>query len=152
MFKKQTFSMNVQIEFVGVWDTVDSVGIIPKHVPFTKYNTCVKTFRHALSLDEHRVKFKANLYHKVITQNVGGFDCTYTPFSTHMQNFKKKISHWMKHIKGLKDCDDPEMHKDKYNKGAQLQDRYTDRSKRTDVLEVWFAGCHTGMTSEKPAK
>ncbi|KAK2462564.1 hypothetical protein APHAL10511_005407 [Amanita phalloides] len=61
---KTAFSVHVPIEFIGVWDTVDSVGLIPKRLPFTTSNTIVKTFRHAVSLDEHRVKFKANLWNR----------------------------------------------------------------------------------------
>lgn len=45
-------------------DTVDSVGLIPKRLPFTTSNTIVRTFRHALSLDERRAKFKANLWNR----------------------------------------------------------------------------------------
>ncbi|PBK90867.1 hypothetical protein ARMGADRAFT_933297, partial [Armillaria gallica] len=59
---KEAFCIDVPIEFVGVWDTVDSVGLVPKRLPFTASNTIIRTFRHALSLDEHRAKFKANLW------------------------------------------------------------------------------------------
>lgn len=45
-------------------DTVDSVGIIPKRLPFSTSNTIVKTFRHAVALDERRAKFKANLWNR----------------------------------------------------------------------------------------
>lgn len=45
-------------------DTVDSVGLIPKRLPFTTSNTIVRTFRHAVSLDERRAKFKANLWNR----------------------------------------------------------------------------------------
>lgn len=38
-------------------DTVQSVGLIPRHLPFSGSNNAVVTFRHALALDEHRVKF-----------------------------------------------------------------------------------------------
>jgi len=78
---KRAFSIDVDIEFVGVWyflhtpflpshsqsplrDTVNSVGIIPRRLPFTTSNTIVRTFRHAVSLDEHRAKFKANLWNR----------------------------------------------------------------------------------------
>ncbi|PPQ62874.1 hypothetical protein CVT24_006272 [Panaeolus cyanescens] len=63
LFKK-AFSIDVDIEFLGVWDTVSSVGIIPRRLPFTTSNTVVKTFRHAVSLDERRAKFKANLWNR----------------------------------------------------------------------------------------
>ncbi|TEB40268.1 hypothetical protein FA13DRAFT_1760849 [Coprinellus micaceus] len=61
---KKAFSIHVDIDFIGVWDTVDSVGIIPKRLPFSTSNTIVKTFRHAVALDERRAKFKANLWNR----------------------------------------------------------------------------------------
>ncbi|EJC98126.1 uncharacterized protein FOMMEDRAFT_162480 [Fomitiporia mediterranea MF3/22] len=55
---KETFCRPVNIEFLGVWDTVASTGVImSQDLPFTTNNTLIKTFRHALSLDEHRAKF-----------------------------------------------------------------------------------------------
>jgi uncharacterized protein (DUF2235 family) len=45
-------------------DTVNSVGLIPRRLPFTTSNTVVKTFRHALALDERRAKFKANQWNR----------------------------------------------------------------------------------------
>ncbi|KAH8987748.1 hypothetical protein EDB86DRAFT_2949147 [Lactarius hatsudake] len=60
---KMTFSREVPIEFVGVWDTVASVGfIMGKTLPFANVNTTIRVFRQALSLDEHRAKFRPNLY------------------------------------------------------------------------------------------
>ncbi|KAI0642187.1 hypothetical protein C8Q79DRAFT_1013487 [Trametes meyenii] len=61
---KKAFSVDVNIDFIGVWDTVCSVGIIPRRLPFTASNTAIRTFRHALSLDERRAKFRANHYHR----------------------------------------------------------------------------------------
>lgn len=43
---------------------MNSVGLVPRHLPFTTSNTVVKTFRHALSLDERRAKFKANHWNR----------------------------------------------------------------------------------------
>ena len=45
-------------------DTVSSVGLVPRRLPFTTSNTVVHTFRHAVSLDERRAKFKANLWNR----------------------------------------------------------------------------------------
>ena len=45
-------------------DTVNSVGLIPRRLPFTTSNTIIRTFRHAVSLDERRAKFKANLWNR----------------------------------------------------------------------------------------
>ncbi|KAJ7887895.1 hypothetical protein B0H14DRAFT_2498126 [Mycena olivaceomarginata] len=55
---KKTFSRNVRIHFVGVWDTVSSIGVFRgKPLPLTSSATHICTFRHALALDERRVKF-----------------------------------------------------------------------------------------------
>lgn len=39
-------------------DTVQSVGLIEIYMPFSGTNNAVLYFRHALALDEHRVKFR----------------------------------------------------------------------------------------------
>jgi uncharacterized protein (DUF2235 family) len=40
---------------LGVWDTVASVGFLRERtLPFTESNRGIKTFRHALALDEVR--------------------------------------------------------------------------------------------------
>lgn len=57
---------NVPIKFVGVWDTVASVGTWPFQQKMTAFPTIVgKKFlnvRQALALDEHRTQFKPRLY------------------------------------------------------------------------------------------
>lgn len=57
---KETFSRDVKIHFVGAWDTVSSIGLARKStlLPRTAdgmHHVCY--FRHALALDERRVKF-----------------------------------------------------------------------------------------------
>ncbi|KZV95444.1 WD40 repeat-like protein [Exidia glandulosa HHB12029] len=56
---KNTFSRPVRVHFVGVWDTVSSVGVVrDKTLPGTTngmQHVCY--FRHALALHERRVKF-----------------------------------------------------------------------------------------------
>ncbi|KAF8814000.1 hypothetical protein BYT27DRAFT_7219939 [Phlegmacium glaucopus] len=58
---KTTFSRSeVRVHFIGVWDTVSSVGVIRgKSLPGTdNFNpNSICYFRHALALDERRVKF-----------------------------------------------------------------------------------------------
>ncbi|ETW76152.1 hypothetical protein HETIRDRAFT_436926 [Heterobasidion irregulare TC 32-1] len=50
----------VKIQFVGVWDTVSSIGPF-RHMslPLASLSQNVKYYRHALALDERRVKFLA---------------------------------------------------------------------------------------------
>jgi uncharacterized protein (DUF2235 family) len=63
---KKTFSRPVAVEFLGLWDTVSSVGWAwdPQHLPYTQNNEIVKTVRHAVSLDERRAYFVQNLWGK----------------------------------------------------------------------------------------
>ncbi|KAF5328559.1 hypothetical protein D9758_018002 [Tetrapyrgos nigripes] len=64
---KKAFSIDVDVEFLGVCltlDTVSSVGFIPRRLPFTTSNTSVRFFRHALALDEHRARFVPNFWHR----------------------------------------------------------------------------------------
>ena len=60
---KKAFCTDIVIDFIGVWDTVASVGVMDKEFPFVGTNSAIRVFRHALSLDEHRVKFMPNFYH-----------------------------------------------------------------------------------------
>ncbi|KAJ7691344.1 hypothetical protein B0H17DRAFT_935209 [Mycena rosella] len=55
---KKTFSRDVRVHFVGAWDTVSSIGVFRgKPLPLTSSAAHICTFRHALALDERRVKF-----------------------------------------------------------------------------------------------
>lgn len=128
-------------------DTVDSVGLIPRHVPFTKYNACVKTFRHAISLDERRVKFKANMYDKLSNELAANNDFSFQRLHDHNEQAKKRAQKlWGKLRRSLKVVTAVTKRKDmQYTMAKKLQDEYTDSTKETDVLEVWFAGCHTGQ-------
>jgi len=79
---RNTFSIPVNVDFLGVWyffsieisvfplpliisfvlrDTVNSVGLFPQKLPLTMTNSSIRVYRHAVSLDERRAKFKANL-------------------------------------------------------------------------------------------
>ncbi len=63
---KHTYSRDVLIHFVGVWDTVSSVGWIsdPVVIPFTACNPIMVNGRHAVSIDERRCFFRDNLWGK----------------------------------------------------------------------------------------
>lgn len=52
------------IHFMGLWDTVSSVGWVwdPKHYPYTAYNPSIERVRHAVSIDERRAFFRQNLF------------------------------------------------------------------------------------------
>ena len=61
---KQTFSRPCQPHFVGVWDTVSSVGWFsnPVSLPFTANNADIAIGRHAIAIDERRAFFRTNLW------------------------------------------------------------------------------------------
>jgi len=110
---KKAFSIDVDIEFVGVWDTVNSVGLIPRRLPFSTSNTIVRTFRHAMALDERRAKFKVNLWNRPNDE-------------------EQTLS-----------ISDQKPQRVRHTKKQHYDDRYVrDPTQPTDVEEVWFAGCH----------
>jgi uncharacterized protein (DUF2235 family) len=61
---KTTFSRDIEVHFLGLWDTVSSIGWFwsPKSLPYTMRNPIVKTVRHAVALDERRLYFVQNLW------------------------------------------------------------------------------------------
>lgn len=61
---KATFCRHCPLHFVGVWDTVSSVGWIwdPLKLPYTAQNPDMANDRHAVSIDERRCYFRNNLW------------------------------------------------------------------------------------------
>jgi uncharacterized protein (DUF2235 family) len=63
---KKTFGRECKPHFVGVWDTVSSVGWVYNvaHFPGTKasHNPDLRIIRHAMSIDERRAFFRQNLF------------------------------------------------------------------------------------------
>jgi len=148
---KKAFSIDVEIEFVGVWyalsltwfiywapnawrrDTVSSVGIMPRTLPFTASNTSIRYFRHAISLDERRAKFKANYFHLRRPDEQKGTKPGEMPRSNQCRWCPSNL---MRHND----------HKGKVLPDEQPDEQPDDGSTQavTDVLEVWFSGCHSG--------
>ncbi|KAG8864649.1 hypothetical protein FRB96_005153 [Tulasnella sp. 330] len=126
---KQAFSISVDIEFVGCWETVSSVGVIfSRHLPFSTANTIIRKFRHALALDEHRVRFQPNLWHK-------------EPEDERDLSSARAIDPEHSTPPKIKDGETGLM--------VEIQDPCVTGGGRpkskTDVKEVWFAGCHSDV-------
>ncbi len=66
---KEAFGTECKPHFVGVWDTVSSVGWItePLRLAYTFKNPDLKVVRHALSIDERRYFFRPNLFGDGVT-------------------------------------------------------------------------------------
>lgn len=173
---KKAFSIDVDIDFIGVWDTVSSVGgfPVPKRLPFTSSNTSVRVFRHAVSLDERRAKFRANLFNRPTLEEAslgvqvgempkaGVDEQTIGPVANDTavrssdeakeirnMNQKKygKAEKRRRHKKALSDdASESESESDLEWQNA-MESRFSrmqEQPLETDVLEVWFAGCHCG--------
>ncbi len=73
---KTTFSVSCTPYFVGLWDTVSSVGWILDpihtkggHLPYTASLPDIPFLRHAVSIDERRAFFRQNLIHEPMPAN-----------------------------------------------------------------------------------
>ena len=60
---RKTYARTIKIHFMGIWDTVSSVGWIGKRrtFPYTAKNPTVEIVRHAVSIDERRAYYRQNL-------------------------------------------------------------------------------------------
>ncbi|KAJ7580383.1 hypothetical protein C8J56DRAFT_1103394 [Mycena floridula] len=151
---KTAFSVDVKIEFVGVWDTVESVGLIEKCLPFTHSNNIIRTFRHALSLDERRAKFKANLWRKDQDDEASPLEALVDSLE-HMPRSASSLdgrptakpsisynSHWYWKKSLERSPEDESSRSELEKKNSTPLSRDSGKEDRTDVLEVWFPGCH----------
>ena len=61
---KKYFGQDCSIHFIGVWDTVKSVGLFRRSLilPFTRDNRRLKHGRHAVAINEKRSKYRPNLW------------------------------------------------------------------------------------------
>ncbi|KAI9443509.1 hypothetical protein H4582DRAFT_2197723 [Lactarius indigo] len=137
---KKSFSREVPIEFLGVWDTVASVGIISgRTLPFVGTNNTVKWFRQALSLDERRAKFRPNLYHRHRT--VINSDPKLSPTRSPVRTFIARARAFTFPIgPGLRDTPN-NLHDNSWHDRGNASE--SDTFNR--VLEVWFAGSHSDV-------
>lgn len=139
---KDTFSIRVHVDFLGIWclpsisasvffsysliipfilrDTVNSVGMFPNRLPLTGANNGVRVYRHAVSLDERRAKFKASL-----SSTTGG----------------PKESPHIKQRRGDKPRREASL--------WEMENKLSDHPSPTDVLEVWFSGKRAGNSWNK---
>lgn len=65
-FKNTMTRVDCQTWFVGLWDTVSSVGWIenPLRLPYVANNPDIRTGRHAVALDERRAFFRNHLWRR----------------------------------------------------------------------------------------
>ncbi|GBE87239.1 predicted protein [Sparassis crispa] len=113
---KETFShREVKVHFLGVWDTVSSVGVFgrKKDLPRTRSCDHVCHVRHALALDERRVKFNPEFFEPSTKDALRGHLSSSVGQSRNLQT-------------------------DRMN-SSERDGVYT------HLKEVWFAGCHSDV-------
>jgi uncharacterized protein (DUF2235 family) len=131
---KKVFSREVPIEFLGVWDTVASVGIVGgRTLPFVGANNTIKWFRQALSLDERRAKFRPNLYHRSAVDSIPKFPQTRSP-PRRVFTFPMGPELW---------DTSPDLHYSSSHDHDLRKASESATNKR--VLEVWFSGSHSDV-------
>lgn len=137
---KETFCRNVKIEFVGVWDTVSSVGgIISRTLPFTSCNMAIRTFRHALALDERRAKFQPNLYRASVPN---GRSTPLLPSANDRMSTSEEASTSSTISLG------PTCHPSVNSSRPYMKLPRADivvNCQDADIQEVWFPGCHSDI-------
>ncbi|PWN53607.1 hypothetical protein IE53DRAFT_408545 [Violaceomyces palustris] len=121
---RETFSIPIQIHFVGCFDTVSSVGLIPRSLPGTKADVDMKYFRHALALDEHRGKFRQRnwISRKARSQAAGG--------GSDEDSVRTQVD-----VNGS----------DVNDSSKELAYATATASRAPQVKEVWFSGCHADV-------
>lgn len=135
-------SRDVDIEFLGVFDTVASVGaIFPRALPFSQHNGKTRVFRHALALDECRAKFRQETWHyslpeKTFTVAGGLWGVATFPVKLVKEHVFGNV--WSSGDEG----GDAEKFRMVMEQFALEDDLKTSRP--VDIKEVWFAGDHCG--------
>ena len=131
---KETFSIDVSVYFLGAFDSVASVGIIPRQLPLSTTPTNKsRYFRHAMALDERRAKFKVCRY-----ETAKDLDDLENQSNPDDDDSVDDPSHQQHPIYGAKYH--PNMTNDEYSRIAEPEAAFN-----TDIKEVWFAGAHADI-------
>lgn len=133
-FKKAFSHKNVKVHFVGAWDTVSSIGVVrgkhmlPRTIDGMKH---VCYFRHALALDERRVKFLPEYAYGGTAE--GPVDKNSSPRSSKSESDLEQ---------GSPSNTSPTNDKDAVDR---FQTGKASTRGRPQTREVWFAGTHSDI-------
>ncbi|KAK5108140.1 hypothetical protein LTR62_008736 [Meristemomyces frigidus] len=137
---KKTFCADVSVHFIGVFDSVASVGFVPRRLPLssTPYNKSAY-FRHAMALDERRAKFKVCRFQT--RDHVSG---SHARWETVAQLHEDAVEgQGVRSFSSDLGVIEPESEKDNTSDEADARLKaQRGPVKQTDVLEVWFTGAH----------
>ena len=152
---KKAFCIDVSVYFLGAFDSVASVGIIPRQLPLSSTPISKsRHFRHAMALDERRAKFKICRYQAKDWEEIVESNSTAStgvaemlaqslpngilPKNSSLNDTPPKLSQPLNSRKDDKtDSDAPDQEYEILTGHPEPYD--------TDVLEVWFLGCHADV-------
>lgn len=138
---KRTFCIDVCVYFLGCFDSVASVGFIPRQLPLSSTpSSQVRYFRHAMALDERRAKFKICRHQ---TKTWDDIEKSSSPVETNIRSANSKEQDQpLKYSPSAKYGKDnhPNITDEEYESLTHQSDTF-----QTDVLEVWFAGAHADV-------
>jgi uncharacterized protein (DUF2235 family) len=148
---KATFCIDVCVYFLGCFDSVASVGIIPRQLPLSSTPTNkTRYFRHAMSLDERRAKFKICRHQ---TKDWEHIEKPKSPVHEKLNTATTTVKPALPNYKDQNDQPPEYMQHQRY--GKSHHPNLTDEEYRllsghgqafdTDALEVWFAGGHSDV-------
>ncbi|KAJ9657633.1 hypothetical protein H2198_004161 [Neophaeococcomyces mojaviensis] len=149
---KKTFCIDVCVYFLGCFDSVASVGFIPRQLPLSSTPTSKpRYFRHAMALDERRAKFKICRHQTKKWDEIKEGASPTDAIAKSAQS-----NHHHRFLSNHKAQDDAPTEYSPYMKyGKTHHPNVTDEEYEgltryeapfdTNVLEVWFAGAHADI-------
>jgi len=142
---KRIFGRELTIDFLGVWDTVASVGHLRnRSLPIiVGTNKMIKVFRQALSLDERRVMFRPSLYH---------YPAPVPSPTKQTRSLPRRVLHALNpfKVKPLKPNPDTPHHHSSTGTSSRAGPEVEPEPQFKRVKEVWFVGCHSDIGGGNP--
>ncbi|ETN41472.1 uncharacterized protein HMPREF1541_03408 [Cyphellophora europaea CBS 101466] len=136
---KAAFCIDINVYYLGCFDSVASVGFIPRRLPLSTTPTNkARYFRHAMALDERRAKFKVCRYETRDLDDILEPDSPQNQPPT-SQDENSVSPRWAIDKKYGADYH-PNVTDEEYEILREQEAPF-----ETDVYEVWFAGCHSDV-------
>uniref|UniRef100_A0A4E9EEZ3 T6SS Phospholipase effector Tle1-like catalytic domain-containing protein n=1 Tax=Gibberella zeae TaxID=5518 RepID=A0A4E9EEZ3_GIBZA len=141
--------VNIKVHFLGMWDCVNSVAVVENSAPApVEITGTAKHVRHAVAVDERRVKFKPALLAQDIRTVVKE-----TVEAKEAARQKKELLRLGKCCKcklPKRDKRTPAQIKEDAEK-QEIEDAKEAAEKAEDIREVWFPGNHGDIGGGWPA-
>ncbi|KAG6375699.1 hypothetical protein JVT61DRAFT_3274 [Boletus reticuloceps] len=128
-FKEKFSWKDLRVHIVGVWDTVSSVGLVRGDVFLSMFSSAPHAchFRHALALDEIRVKFMPEYFHEI---------------NSLIDDEKSKFIVTSPDVEYASSSTSERRESNPSVSGTDLSEG---EGNTPDIKEVWFAGSHSDV-------